>query len=60
MLDYLEDFTAFSLQKVEYGKNLLDVKITQDHTERITVLIPLGAKLKKRMKTGMKWKLEKE
>lgn len=46
MLDYLEDFTTFSLQKVEYGKNLLNVKITQDHTERITVLIPLGAKIK--------------
>ena len=52
MLDYLEDFTAFSLQKVEYGKNLLDVKITQDHTERITVLIPLGAKIKETDEDG--------
>jgi len=31
---------------VEYGKNLMDVKITRDHTERITALIPLGAKKK--------------
>ena len=52
MLDYLEDFTTFSLQKVEYGKNLLDVKITQDHTERITVLIPLGAKIKETDEDG--------
>ena len=31
---------------MEYGKNLTDVKITRDHTERITALIPLGAKKK--------------
>ena len=45
VLDYLADFTEDSLQKVEYGKNLTDVKITRDHTERVTALIPLGAKL---------------
>ena len=28
VLDYLADFTEASLQKVEYGKNLTDVKIT--------------------------------
>ena len=37
---------------MEYGKNLLDVKITQDHTERITVLIPLGAKIKETDEDG--------
>lgn len=46
VLDYLSDYTAYSLQTVEYGKNLLDVKINRDHTERYTALIPLGAKIK--------------
>lgn len=46
VLDYLADFTEASLQKVEYGKNLTDVKIIFDHTERVTALIPLGAKIK--------------
>lgn len=45
VLDYLEDFPDRSLQTVEFGKNLTDVKITRDHTERVTALIPLGAKL---------------
>ena len=45
-LDYLADFKTKSVQKVEYGKNITDVKITRDHTERVTVLIPLGAKKK--------------
>lgn len=45
VLDYLSDFTEASLQKVEFGKNLTDVKITYDHTERVTALIPLGAKI---------------
>lgn len=43
VLDYLEDFKISSLQTVEFGKNLLDVKITRDHTARATALIPLGA-----------------
>lgn len=46
VLDYLEDFNTYSVQKVEFGKNLLDVKIMQDHTERVTALIPYGAKIK--------------
>ena len=41
----LEDFPDRSLQTVEFGKNLTDVKITRDHTERVTALIPLGAKI---------------
>lgn len=44
-LDYLADFNEHSVQTVEFGKNLLDVKITKDHTERATALIPLGAKI---------------
>ena len=42
-LDYLSDFTAASLQTVEFGKNLLDVKIETDSASRVSVLIPLGA-----------------
>lgn len=45
VLDYLADFSEVSLQKVQYGVNLLDVKINTDHTERVTALIPLGAKI---------------
>ena len=43
ILDYLKDFDESSIQSVEYGKNLLDVKITRDHSARITALIPFGA-----------------
>ena len=43
-LDYLDDFKTKSLQKVEYGKNLLDVEITRDYMQRVSALIPLGAR----------------
>ena len=46
VLDYLADFSEISLQTVEFGKNLTDVKINTDHTERATALIPLGAKIR--------------
>lgn len=46
VLDYLADFSETSLQTVEFGKNLTDVKINTDHTERATVLIPFGAKIR--------------
>lgn len=42
-LDYLADFNTASVQTVEYGKNLLDVRITRDHMERVTALLPQGA-----------------
>ena len=45
-LDYLDDFKTKSLQKVEYGKNLLDVEITRDYMQRVSALIPLGARKK--------------
>lgn len=51
-LDYLADFPDRSLQTVEFGKNLTDVKITCDHTERVTALIPLGAKIKETDENG--------
>lgn len=44
ILDFLSKFPETSGQQVEYGKNLLDVKISRDHTQRITALIPYGAK----------------
>lgn len=45
-LDYLEDFSSASVQTVEYGKNLCDVKITRDHMARISALLPQGAIIK--------------
>lgn len=45
-LDYLQDFSTLSTQSVEFGKNLLDLKITSRGEGLATALIPLGAKLK--------------
>lgn len=45
VLDYLADFDEHSVQTVEFGKNLLDVKVTKDHGARATAFIPLGAKI---------------
>lgn len=45
VLDYLSEFNEQSVQTVEFGKNLLDVKITKDHGSRATSFIPLGAKI---------------
>lgn len=45
-LDYLEDFTLLSSQKIEFSKNLLDLKQHEKGEDIATVLIPLGAKLK--------------
>lgn len=42
-LDYLEDFSTAAVQTVEFGKNLLDLKINRDHMARISALIPQGA-----------------
>lgn len=43
-LDYLEDFTTLNAQYVEFGKNILSVKLDKDYSEVATVLIPLGFK----------------
>ncbi len=43
-IDYLQDFTKISTQKVEFAKNLLDLKRTMNGDEVVTALIPLGAK----------------
>lgn len=44
-IDYLADFTMKSLQTVEFGKNITNVKINRDHTQRVTALIPLGSRI---------------
>lgn len=44
-IDYLAEFTEVSVNTVEYGKNICDVKINRDHTKRCTALIPVGAKV---------------
>ena len=58
-LDYLADFNLTSLQTVEFGKNLLDVKISRDQTERATALIPLGAKIKEKNAEGQEIETDK-
>ena len=43
-IDYLSDFTLLSPQKIEFAKNLLDMKRIRKGEDITTVLIPLGAK----------------
>lgn len=45
-LDYLQDFTLLAPQKIEFGKNLLDLKRVRKGADIATAVIPLGAKLK--------------
>ena len=45
-LDYLADITLLAPQKIEFGKNLLDLKRIRKGADIATVLIPLGAKIK--------------
>jgi len=45
-LDYLQDFTLLSPQKIVFGKNLLDLKRIRKGADIATAVIPLGAKLK--------------
>lgn len=44
-IDYLQDFTLLSPQKITFGKNLLDLKRIHKGADIATALIPLGAKL---------------
>lgn len=43
-IDYLSDFSEVSSQKIEFGKNLLDIKRTTKGEDIATAIIPLGAK----------------
>ena len=45
-LDYLADVNLLSPQKIEFGKNLLDLKRIRKGSEIKTAVIPLGAKVK--------------
>ena len=45
-LDYLSEITLLAPQKIEFGKNLLDLNRTRKGSEIATVVIPLGAKVK--------------
>lgn len=45
-LDYLSEITLLSPQKIEFGKNLLDLSRIRKGADIATVLIPLGAKIK--------------
>lgn len=45
-LDYLKEINLLSPQKIELGKNLLDLKRIRKGADIATVIIPLGAKLK--------------
>ena len=45
-IDYLSDVTLLSPQKIEYGKNLLDLERIRKGASIGTAVIPLGAKLK--------------
>lgn len=44
-IDYLSDFTLLSPQKIQFGKNLMDLKRMRNGDDIVTALIPLGAKL---------------
>ena len=43
-LNYYQDWPDTSAQKIEFGRNLMDVTKSSDSTEFATVLLPLGKK----------------
>lgn len=45
-LDYLREITLLAPQKIEFGKNLIDLKRIKKGGDIATVIIPLGAKQK--------------
>lgn len=45
-IDYLTDYTTISNQKIEFAKNLLDMKRKRKGQDIITAVIPVGAKIK--------------
>lgn len=45
-LDYLAEINLLAPQKIEFGKNLLDLKRIRKGADIATVIIPLGAKVK--------------
>lgn len=45
-LDYLAEITTLAPQTIEFGKNLIDLKIVRKGADIATAVIPLGAKIK--------------
>lgn len=45
-LDYLSEINLLAPQKIQFGKNLVDLKRIRKGSDIATVVIPLGAKLK--------------
>lgn len=45
-IDYVQDFSKLSPQKITFGKNLIGMQRTRKGADIATVIIPLGAKLK--------------
>lgn len=45
-IDYVADFEYTNIQRIEYGKNLLDIKSDSDATETYSAVLPLGMKIK--------------
>lgn len=45
-LDYLSEINLLAPQKIQFGKNLIDLKRIRKGSDIATVVIPLGAKLK--------------
>lgn len=43
-IDYLEDFLLTNPQKIEFGKNLLDLTSESDASETYSAILPLGKK----------------
>lgn len=45
-IDYVSDFEFTNVQRIEYGKNLLDIKTESNAAETYSAVLPLGMKIK--------------
>lgn len=55
-IDYVDKFTLTNTQKIEFGKNLLDIKSETDAAETYSVVIPYGATIEEETEAGEKLK----
>lgn len=44
-IDYLSEFTLTNTQGIDFGKNLLDLKQTEDAGETYSAIVPIGAEV---------------
>lgn len=44
-IDYLSEFTLTNTQEIHFGKNLLDLKKTEDANETYSAIVPIGAEI---------------